>query len=336
MPNETITQSAQADQRDSKSVSGNIIKGIQDKANGTNVSQEKSSDTNEAKSTLTPDPNAGKEKYTVDGREIWLSPEQAKAYTQKGISFEPKIDQLNRLQKETTQFYYALLNDPGTVLTNLSKQAGVPMKDIVKKILKGNASDEVKEIVGGWYYEEAVEPLRLTPEQLKAREDAKYRQERERSDSEAKDMAIKQENLRRVEVAMDQIKSNISEAMKESGLPSNDSALGVFMARRAADVMRLGYFQKKIVTPKEAIDKVKSEMKMVQTAWYDHLDDDAFAEELGETNMEKAKKYLLKLVKQADKKIPELKSSGNTRAGERKTKNMDDFHAYIEERKRNG
>src|SRR5579864_2513887 len=58
------------------------------------------------------DPNAGKEKYIVDGKERYLTPEEARAYVQKGLAFEPRMDQLGRLQQETAAFLDTLSKTP--------------------------------------------------------------------------------------------------------------------------------------------------------------------------------------------------------------------------------
>jgi hypothetical protein len=320
-------------QVDPKTVANNISKGIQDKANG----KAPSSQPQENGQTPVPaiDPNAGKEKYVVDGKEIWLTPEQARAYVQKGISFEPKVDQLHYLQKETNQFLQTLATDPLKILTD--KRIGMTPEAVMEKIFSsGQISDEMKEKVGKWYYDNVVEPLKMTPEQLKAREDAKYRSERERQDAAAKDMAIKQDNQRRVELALNQIKAQIGEAMKESGLPSNDTPLGAEMARMVADVMRLAQFQRQSITPKQAIELVKTRIKSVQASYYDHLDEEALVKELGEKNAEKVKKYFLKLVKEAEKKPIVPLGKPVARNGERKTITPDDMADYLAELKRKG
>src|ERR1700679_2671581 len=83
------------------STAANIAKGITDKSTG--KSPEAKLPVKDAAKTPenvpVVDPNAGKEKYVVDGKEVYLSPEQAKAYVQKGLAFEPKMDHLGRLQQ---------------------------------------------------------------------------------------------------------------------------------------------------------------------------------------------------------------------------------------------
>ena len=78
------------------------------------------------------DPNAGKEKYVVDGKDRYLTPEEAKAYTQKGLAFEPKVSELSRLQQETALFLQTLRNDPAKVLFN--PQFGNP-QEVLEKIM---------------------------------------------------------------------------------------------------------------------------------------------------------------------------------------------------------
>lgn len=323
---ETATPPTAPTGRDASTTANNIVQGISSKANG---KAPQPTETNNGKTPAPVDPNAGKEKYTVDGKDIWLSPEQARAYTQKGIAFEPKVTQLGHLQNEIGSFMKQLASDPLKILTD--KRIGMTPEAVLEKIFAaGNISDAAKEKVGQWYYENVVEPMKLSPEELKARENAKYREERERQDASAKDMAIKEENQRRVDMALGQIKSQIAEAMKESGLPTIDSPLGTFMSRRVADVMRLGYLQRQTVTPKDAIEHVKQELKSIQSSWYDHLDEDALVKELGEKNAEKVKKYFLKLVKDSEKKIPKnQKMPSPAKSGERKTISTDDMADYL-------
>lgn len=324
---DTVTTQAPTDQRDSKSVAANIANGVQSRSNGK---------TPEQAPTASVDPNAGKEKYVVDGREVWLTSDQRTAWIQKGMSFEPKMTQLDKLQKEVGMFMQKLEADPIGTLKSMAKQKGIPVESLYEKILDGDDwSDSVKEIIGNRYYGKVVAPLKMTPEERRAaeleKENAKYKTAEEQRESRA----LQEENRRRVEAAMSQLKANISEAMKESGLPNNDSPLGVMMARRVADIMRLGYKQRQTITPKDAISRVKSEMKQLQAAYYDHLDPDKLVEELGPVNAEKVKKHFLKLVKDAEK-TPIVNRSPATPKGERKTTSMDDFHDYLDELKKKG
>lgn len=316
----------------------NIVKGIQERTSGKAPA---AAPVNGQQPPVNPsaptDPNAGKEKYVVEGKEVWLTPNERTAWIQKGMAFEPKMDQLARLANEQVQFQRALLNDPGKVLAGLAKQANVPMRDLVQRVLKANVSDDIKESVGQWYYENAVEPLKLTPEQLKAREDAKYRTEREEADKQAQENAIRQANLQQVNQAMGTIKAQIAEAMKESGLPSNDTALGAEMAWMVAKTMQLAQRQRRALTPKQAIEHVKTRLKATQVAYYDSLDGENLVKELGESNSEKVKKYFLKLVSQNGNKPPTLPNGKPAvRNGERKTMSMDDFHDQLAELKKQG
>jgi len=114
----------------------NIAKGIDDRVAGRSQNQAPVKDTrgtppansDTAADKTTPaapvDPNAGKDKYIVDGREVWLTPAQSKAYVQKGLAFEPKMDEFARLRQETVQFQRALLQDPGKILANMAKSTG--------------------------------------------------------------------------------------------------------------------------------------------------------------------------------------------------------------------
>lgn len=311
-------------------VATNIAQSIQDKANG------KAPAAPPANGQVPPvnptaDINAGKEKYVVDGKEVWLSPEQRTAWIQKGMAFEPKVTQFGHLQREVS----TLLNDLKDPSVALKKLKYAPL-DVVKAALSsGEMGDDVKEYLGKWYYENAVAPLKMTPEERRIAEVEKENKTFKDRDAAAKEFEIKMENQRRVDLALGQIKANIGEAMKESGLPDNDSPLGTLMARRVADKMRLAFFQRQTITPKLAIEQVRSELKQMQTAWYDSLDEDNLVKELGETNAKKVQKYYLKLVKEADKK-PIDNSAPRIKRDERKTISLDDFHDQLAELKKKG
>lgn len=323
---------------DSKQTANNIVKGIHDRASGKSQSQAPEPDKTPGNQQSAPDPNAGKDKYIVEGKEIWLTPDQAKAYVQKGLSFDRATDQLGRLQQEQSAFLKALVNDPGKVLSNLAAHNKIPLKNFVQNILSSNASDEIKDAVGQWYYENAVEPLKLTPEQLKARENEKRLTEYEKQEKHQREQAIRQQNMAQVEKALSELKAFVGEAMKESGLPSNDTPLGAEMARQVADVMRVARYQKKTITPKQAIEFVKQRIKSVQSAYYETLEDEDLAATLGETVVSKIQKFLIKKAQaNAGPSIQQKSAPRPTaRNGERKTITPDDMQEYLDSIKKTG
>lgn len=344
MPEQVVATAPTAGQKvDSKQTALNIANGIQDRAKGKAPAAAAQPLVKEGQQPpgdpTAGDPNSGKEKYVVNGREVWLTPEQAKGYVQKGLAFEPRMDELARLQQEQTMFMRALLTDPGKVLANVAAQHKVPLQAIVEKVLSSNASDDVKEAVGKWFYENAVEPLKLTPDQLKAREDAKWRQEREASDKKAQEDTIRRENQSKVTKAMSEMKAFIGEAMKESGLADPNTPLGAEMARQVADVMRVARMRSIALTPKQAIEHVKTRIRLVQSAYYDSLDDEALAQALGDGVVGKIQKFLLKKAQSNGGHQP-MAPKGTPRPavrnGERKTTSLDEFHDYLDEIKKTG
>lgn len=343
MPDQQVATPAASVPRDAHTIAGNIIKGITEKANG-KAPASNQPPTNDQRTPETPaDPNAGKEKYVVEGKEVWLTPEQRTAWIQKGMAFQPKMDQLARLQQETVQFQRALINDPLTVLKNLAQQKQIPISKLYEKVLEGDWPEEVKEIVGKRYYHNAVEPLNMSPAELKAREDAKFREQRENQDKQAQENAIKQANYQRFTAAMGHLKAQIGEAMKDSGLPDNNTPLGAEMAWMTAKVMQLADKRRESLTPKQAIEIVKQHrIRSVQTAYYETLadkDDDGelITKELGDKIVKKVQKFLLKQAQGANGKPPIVGSGKPTgRTGERKTINSDDFHDYLDELKKKG
>lgn len=341
---DTQTVATPADSVPRDGTSANIVKAIHDRASGRAPAAAQPPIKGQEPQQPPVNPSAdeaskaGKEKYVVDGKEVWLTPEERTAWIQKGMAFEPRMDELARIKQEAIMLQRALLTNPGAVLANISKQNNVPMQDLVQRVLKGNSSDEIKEAVGKWYYEEAVEPLKMTDAEKKARDDARWRQEREQKDQMDKEMTIRRENYAKFQKAFGEIKANINEAMKESGLPSNDTPLGAEMARMVADVMRTAHFRRVTVTPKQAIEFVKKRVKEVQGAYYDHLDGEGLFNELGEKTANKLRAYFLKVAQGAGNPPPAVPNGQRpaARGGERKTWNMDDFHDYLDKRKQEG
>lgn len=321
----------------------NIVKGVLEKAgsdrtptaNGNGAPPAKEAPTGAPNGAAAPvDPNAGKEKYVVDGQDRWLTPEQARAYVQKGISFEPKIDQLGRLQHETAAFLETLATDPAKVIYN--ERFGKPQEVLAKLLGSTKVSDEIKEIVGQWYYDNVYVPEKMTPEQ---REAAEWKRKAQAHDQFLQDQAqakIEADNNARVGQALQVIKSQINEAMTEAGVPL-DAKIAPQLAKRVAQVMQSGFLVGKTVTPKEAMRLVKQEILETQRSYYDVLDEDKLVEQLGKDNAEKVRKYYLKAVKDAEKEKPKRALAGAIpKRDERKTKTPDQFREYLDELKRKG
>lgn len=338
MPNPAPAAAPAATAADPKQTASNIANSINNKLNGKAPAAQPPINDQKPPADPVSDPNAGKDKYVVEGREVWLTPEQARSYVQKGLAFDRTSDQLGRLQQEQATFMRALITDPGTVLANISKAHNVPMHDLVQKVLKGNSSDEVKEAIGKWYYENAVEPLKLSPEQLKAREDAKWRADKEAQEKNTAAQSIRQENFAKFQKAMSEIKANISEAMKDSGLPNNDSELGSEMARMVAEQMRVAYFQKRAITPKQAIEFVKKKIRAVNSAYYETLEGQDLVAALGDIVTERVKKHYLKIAQDQGGQPPAVQKGPRaaSRNREREVITQDDMHDYLEKRKREG
>lgn len=285
MPDATVTTTPAAPATPAtpntpKQTANNIARAIHDKVSGKSAAPSptppKANDTKPTDTGATqPDPNAGKEKYVVDGKEMWLTPEQARAYVQKGLAFDRTADQLGILQQEQQKFMHALINDPGRVLSNLAQHHKVPIQTLVQRVLSGSASDEVKEAVGQWFYDNAVAPMKMTPEELKAAANEKKLTEYEKQEKARQENAVRQENQARLAQATAELKGFISEAMKQSGLPDNNTPLGAEMARQVADVMRVARFQRQAVTPTQAIEHVKTKIRAIQNAYYETLDEEA-------------------------------------------------------------
>lgn len=277
------------------------------------------------------DQNSGKEKYVVDGQERWLTPEQARAYVQKGISFEPKIDQLGRLQHETAAFLETLANDPAKVIYN--ERFGKP-HEVIKKLLGSTkVSDELKETLGQWYYDNVIVPSQMSPEQLEAQEWKRKATAHDQMVEQQNMGRIEAENNARVNQALQVIKAQINEAMTEAGI-SLDSKIAPQLAQRIAQVMQLGYRKGMAITPKEAIAKVRLEIGEYQKSYYDALDEDKLVEQLGKENAEKVRKYYLKAVKDADKDKAKKDFKPGAKRDERKVMTPDEFRSYLDDLKR--
>lgn len=316
---------------DAKTPAANIAKGIQDKANGKATDGAKAGD---GKGAPAADPNAGKRKLVVDGKEYFVDEKQLVGYAQKGIAFEPRISELARLQNETAAFLQTLKDSPEKVL--FDKRIGHTPESALKRILaSAKISDEIKEEVGQWYWHNVAKVAKMAPEERALMEkDAKikeYEDEKQRTASEA----IARENQQRVQAMLAQVKGQIAEAMKEIGLPSMDTPIGVQLAKRVADVMRLSYLARRPCTPKEAAAKVRGEIKEYQKSFYDVLDDDKLVEELGKENAEKVRKHFLKVMKETEKAEKKAGDAPPPKRGERSVITPDQMHDYLQEVKRN-
>lgn len=310
----------------------NISKGIETKAAGIPVGNTPAKEAVKGDAVPVQDVNAGKEKYVVDGKDVYLTPDQAKAYVQKGLSFEPKMDQLGRLQQETASFLDTLTNDPGKVLYN--EKFGKPQEILGKILHSTKISEEIKQTIGKWYYENIVVPEGMSPEQKEAAEWKRKAQAHDDMVRQQQEQQVQMENEQRVQAALNTIKAQISEAMKEAGVPL-ESKIAPQLARRVAQIMQLGFSAGKTITPKEAMGKVRAELAEYQKAYYDVLDEDKLVEQLGKENAEKVRKYYLKAVKESDK----TKKNDNRPAvkrDERKTMTPDEFRDYLSDLKSKG
>jgi hypothetical protein len=302
----------------------NVVKSVTDKAAGV-AKPEVILKNQENGGVEIKDPNAGKEKYIVDGKDRYLTPDEAKAYVQKGLAFEPKISELGRLQHETAQFLETLTQDPGRVIYN--ERFGKP-EDVLRKILSSTkVSDEIKDTLGQWYYNNVIVPAEMSPEQREAAEWKRKAGAHDEMLRQNETNRLQQENDAKVNQALQVIKAQINEAMSEAGVPL-DSKIAPQLAKRVAQVMQLGYVNGKPVTPKEAMKRVRQELSEYQKAYYDVLDEDKLVEQLGKENAEKVRKYYLKAVKEAEKPKKDFKAS--PKRDERKTMSPDEFHDYLD------
>lgn len=318
----------------------NIAKGVEAKTNpggiskGTVPSEKAIIKNQEAGGTeIIADPNAGKEKYVVDGKDVYLSPEQAKAYVQKGLAFEPKISQLGRLQQETAAFLDTLSSDPGKVIYN--EKFGKPQEVLSKILNSTKVSDEIKDTIGQWYYNNVIVPGNMSPEQREAAEWKRKAQAHDELLAQNHRQQQEQENNSRVQAALNTIKAQINEAMTEAGVPL-DSKIAPQLAKRVAQIMQLGFVANKPITPKEAMAKVRAEIHEYQKAYYDVLDEDKLVEQIGKENAEKVRKYYLKAVKESGKEVKKKEFGSIPKRDERKTMTPDQFRDYLDELKRKG
>lgn len=278
------------------------------------------------------DPNAGKEKYSVDGKDVYLTPDEARTYVQKGISFEPKISQLGRLQHETAAFLRQLQDDPAKIIYN--ERFGTPEEVLSKLLNSTKVSDKVKDTIGQWYYKNVYEVEQMTPEQREALEWKAKAEAHDRMIQQQNQDRIEQENNTRVQQAIGILKAQINEAMTEADVPL-DSKIAPQLAKRCAQVMQSGYLVGRTVTPKEAMRIVRNEILETQKSYYDVLDEDKLVEQLGKENAEKVRKHYLKAVKEAEKDKPKKDFRSIPKRDERKTKTPDEFRAYLDDLKKN-
>ena len=275
----------------------NIANAVTAKASGTSSANidPKASKTAENTGATAIDPNAGKEKYVVDGKDRYLTPEEAKAYTQKGLAFEPKVSELTRLQQETALFIDTLKKDPAKVLFN--PQFGNPEQVLEKIMGSTKVSDQVKTLIGQWYYNNVIVPERMTPQQREMADLKRQADEYRTLKQQQEDAKVESENRSKIQAAMGLLKSQINEAMQAGGL-AMDSKIAPQMASRIAKVILLAQRMGKTLTPAEAYQAARKELREYKTAFYDSLNEDQLVEELGKENAEKVRKYFVKKLKE--------------------------------------
>lgn len=322
---------------DPKQTAANIAKAVTDKAAGkvppTKGPENPVDDGDEKKPAAAADPNAGKKRYVVNGKEVFLTPEQADSYVQKGLAFEPKVSELDRLQRETMALQRALLEQPGRVLANLAKQANVPLKTMVERVLGSSADEDVKETVGKWYYENAVKLAQMDPKDRELLEKDEKIKRLEAQEKEKAEAAIANENRVRVQQAMSQVAGQIKETLAELGIANVDTPAAVRITKEIADVMRLSYFRREPCTAKVAAEKVRARILDYNKQFLDQLDADKLVEVIGKDNAEKVRKHFLKLVKQQEQTEQKPAPKVAKRNG-RETITPDQFHDYLDELKR--
>jgi truncated hemoglobin YjbI len=110
------------------------------------------------------------------------------------------------------------------------------------------------------------------------------------------------------------------------------------MASRIAKVILLANRLGKPLTPKQAYDTARQELRAYKTAFYDSLDEDKLVEELGKENAEKVRKHFLNKLKEKDAKVKNSTTgtSSTPKREERKTMNSDEFRAYLDDLKSKG
>jgi len=124
----------------------------------------------------------------------------------------------------------------------------------------------------------------------------------------------------------------MKEALAEIGVTNIDTPMGVQLTKRIADVMRLSYLARRPCTVKEAVTKVKQEIKEFQNSWLAGLDDERLVEELGKENAERVRKHFLKVVKQVEKETAQESGQkpSSKKRNERDTMNSDQFREYLD------
>lgn len=333
MPPEAVAAPAPTD---AKGTAANIAKGIQDKATGRQAKGPEAPADGDEKKPAALDPNAGKRRFVVEGKEVWLTSDQADTYAQKGLAFEPRISEIARMKHEMEQFEQTLISNPGAVIANIAKKRNVPIQQLVENVLSSNASDEVKEATGKWYYENVAKRHRMDPKDLQILEQDEKIKALEAQDKQKAEATIAAENRAKVVKALGEVSAQIKETLGELGIKNVDSPAAIRITKEIADVMRISYLTKQPCTAKIAAEKVKARIHEYQREFYDSLDMDQLVEQLGKENAEKVRKYFLKAVQDAEKGTKQEGSRPGPvpKRDERKTINMDQFHDYLDDLKK--
>ena len=337
-PNAAPTAPVAPAQPNAGQTAANIAKGVQDKANGKAPATTQAPAKGAAPATSA-DPNAGKQKYVVGDKEYWLTPQQAAAYVQKGIAFEPRVSELDRVKRDMEALDKMFSENPGPLIMNWAKKMGVSPEVVIEKILDSSLGDEkINEVTGRKYWEKVGQRMRMDPKELALLEAQEKLQKFESEKKSEAEKAIALENQKRFTTFLAQTSAFISEAMKKSGFSNTDAPAAIQFAKIAGGLYISAQKMRRAITPDQAVEAAHKILNSYLDSRDDGIDDETFIKHLGDKRVKRVQQWLLKKAKEVGEGSEQEPAASRRPAkrSERETITPDQMHDYLDEIKRTG
>lgn len=224
------------------------------------------------KESTSQDPNKP-HKIKVDGKEYFLSTEEALTLAQKGYGADKRFNEAHKIKQSTEQFIHLLKTDPMSILLN--PNIGIDFKRLAQDYLKKELDKEM-----------------LTPEQrelMEVKEKLKLAEEEKKSLSEKES---KERENKLVQHYSAEYEKDIIGALQNSGLPKTRGTV-----KRMAYYMQKGLEQGVELKAVDVVDLVKSDYIQEHNELYGSTDGDTLLKLFGDPTIKKILEANLKKIK---------------------------------------
>jgi hypothetical protein len=244
-----------------------------------------------------------KKKYNlkVDGEEFeWEgTDEDIVRELQLSRKARKDIQTAKEYQKEVQSLVQLLKENPAAVLSDPA--IGIDVKEFAQQIINEQLEQEMK-----------------SPEQIEAERQQKELEELRAKIKEEEELRKKVEYEREVERQEADIQEKFIQALDESDMPNSP-----YLVKRMADVMLTGVNHGKNITPKQALNIVRKEMRKDLSDMFAASKEDLLEELLGSDTVKRFNKYQLGKYKKSQS-VPSTKNIKDVGVSKREEKEQKD------------